>query len=105
MLSHNSIAARALMGHILQLVHSERDPEAAPEAHGTQNSCRYPGNQSSLRVGGGGYISLAVLTHGGDRLWPESSGRVVDHSGGHRSTIGRRRDGTSLTKGGVHLPL
>ena len=47
--SNHSIAVRALVCHILETVHGERNPEAAPEPNDTEDTSRDPGNRPSLR--------------------------------------------------------
>ena len=60
MLSYDNIAARASVCDILELVHSEGNPEAAPKPNSTKNTGRYPGNHPCLRGCGGGYLNTKI---------------------------------------------
>ena len=49
------------MSDILESVHSERDPEAAPATNDTDERRRDPGNHPRSRYSGGGYLGRQIL--------------------------------------------
>ena len=54
---NNNIAVWTFMCDILEPVHGEGDPEAAPQASSAHNTCTNPGNKPCLSSGRGGYLN------------------------------------------------
>ena len=82
--AENSIAAWALVGHVLEVVNAAGDASAGPEASDDKPTHNKPGEEAHLGLGDGGDVLLAVGTehlsrkgieegHGVDNNW------LLDH--------------------------